>query len=261
MKNLLVPIAAKRGRRLQHADADRRSGVPQAHRSRSTLDPDRARVRERKPDPARERARSAQSRRPPHCAARSRRCGSRRRAPPRGSASSMSTSTIACKRSSSRARLRPSHRLRRRADCGSSPPPSPTVAAPPPRPTGTRSAKLSGGLRADPGASLSGGRDRVSRVPDRVSDEPATGQCTVLARRDVLRAAPVPGRRCRSSRRVMTTIRNRQRSRMRLLKVGYCQDELNNDSAARTALQQVMRQFPDTTAARLASQRLERVSQ
>ena len=46
-----------------------------------------------------------------------------------------------------------------------------------------------------------------------------------------------------------------------LLKVGYCQDELNNDSAARTALQQVMRQFPDTTAARLASQRLERVSQ
>ena len=46
-----------------------------------------------------------------------------------------------------------------------------------------------------------------------------------------------------------------------LLKVGYCQDELKNPAAARTALQQVMRQFPDTTAARLASQRLERVAQ
>ena len=46
-----------------------------------------------------------------------------------------------------------------------------------------------------------------------------------------------------------------------LLKVGYCQDELKNTDAARTALQQVMRQFPDTTAARLAAQRLERLSQ
>ena len=46
-----------------------------------------------------------------------------------------------------------------------------------------------------------------------------------------------------------------------LLKVGYCQSELGNKSAARTALQQVMRQFPDTTAARLASQQLEKLSQ
>lgn len=45
-----------------------------------------------------------------------------------------------------------------------------------------------------------------------------------------------------------------------LLKIAYCQDELDNRSAARTTLQQVMRQFPDTTAARLASQRLERLS-
>jgi tol-pal system protein YbgF len=44
-----------------------------------------------------------------------------------------------------------------------------------------------------------------------------------------------------------------------LLKVGYCQAELGNRDAARTALQQVMRQFPDATAARLASQRLERL--
>jgi tol-pal system protein YbgF len=46
-----------------------------------------------------------------------------------------------------------------------------------------------------------------------------------------------------------------------LLKVGYCQAELGQRDAARTALQQVVRQFPDTTAARLASQRLERLSQ
>jgi tol-pal system protein YbgF len=41
-----------------------------------------------------------------------------------------------------------------------------------------------------------------------------------------------------------------------LLKVGYCQIELGDSSAARSSLQEVMRQFPDTTAARLASQRL-----
>jgi tol-pal system protein YbgF len=41
-----------------------------------------------------------------------------------------------------------------------------------------------------------------------------------------------------------------------LLKVGYCQIELGDRNAARTSLQEVIRQFPDTTAARLASQRL-----
>ena len=46
-----------------------------------------------------------------------------------------------------------------------------------------------------------------------------------------------------------------------LLKIGYCQGELGDKAAARTSLQQVMRQFPDTTAARLASQRLEQLSQ
>jgi len=46
-----------------------------------------------------------------------------------------------------------------------------------------------------------------------------------------------------------------------LLKAGYCQAELGNRDAARTSLQQVMRQYPDTTAARLATQRLERLSQ
>jgi tol-pal system protein YbgF len=46
-----------------------------------------------------------------------------------------------------------------------------------------------------------------------------------------------------------------------LLKVGYCQSELGHKDAARTALQQVMRQYPDTTAARLATQQLEKLSQ
>jgi tol-pal system protein YbgF len=41
-----------------------------------------------------------------------------------------------------------------------------------------------------------------------------------------------------------------------LLKIGYCQIELGDRNAARTSLQEVMRQFPDTTAARLASNRL-----
>jgi tol-pal system protein YbgF len=46
-----------------------------------------------------------------------------------------------------------------------------------------------------------------------------------------------------------------------LLKVGFSQIELGDRNAARTSLQEVMRQFPDTTAARLASQRLDRLSQ
>jgi tol-pal system protein YbgF len=45
-----------------------------------------------------------------------------------------------------------------------------------------------------------------------------------------------------------------------MLKIGYCQNELGDRTAARATLQDVMRQFPDTTAARLASQRLEQLS-
>jgi tol-pal system protein YbgF len=45
-----------------------------------------------------------------------------------------------------------------------------------------------------------------------------------------------------------------------LLKVGFCQAELGQRSEARTSLQEVMRQFPGTTAARLASQRLDRLN-
>lgn len=42
-----------------------------------------------------------------------------------------------------------------------------------------------------------------------------------------------------------------------LLKVGYCNYELGRLDAARTALQQVMRNYPGTTAAELATSRLE----
>jgi tol-pal system protein YbgF len=46
-----------------------------------------------------------------------------------------------------------------------------------------------------------------------------------------------------------------------LLKIGFCNYELQQWDAARDALTRVAREFPDTTAARLASQRLERLVQ
>ena len=46
-----------------------------------------------------------------------------------------------------------------------------------------------------------------------------------------------------------------------LLKVGYCNHELGQVEAARAALREVQRLYPDTTAARLATQRLERIGQ
>lgn len=45
-----------------------------------------------------------------------------------------------------------------------------------------------------------------------------------------------------------------------LLKMGYCNYELERWDAAKTALQRVQSDFPDTTAARLAEQRLQRMS-
>jgi tol-pal system protein YbgF len=44
-----------------------------------------------------------------------------------------------------------------------------------------------------------------------------------------------------------------------LLKIGYCNYELKNFSEARSALTQVVQRFGDTTAARLASQRLAKM--
>ncbi|MYJ96730.1 MAG: tol-pal system protein YbgF [Proteobacteria bacterium] len=46
-----------------------------------------------------------------------------------------------------------------------------------------------------------------------------------------------------------------------LLKIGFCNYELQQWGAAREALQRVIREFPATTAARLATQRLERIVQ
>jgi tol-pal system protein YbgF len=43
-----------------------------------------------------------------------------------------------------------------------------------------------------------------------------------------------------------------------MLKVGYCQTELGDKPAAQTTFEQVIRKFPNTTAARLAAQRLDR---
>lgn len=44
-----------------------------------------------------------------------------------------------------------------------------------------------------------------------------------------------------------------------LLKIGYCNYELNKKGAAEKALRAVVADYPETTAARLASQRLERI--
>ncbi|NLG76546.1 MAG: tol-pal system protein YbgF, partial [Xanthomonadaceae bacterium] len=44
-----------------------------------------------------------------------------------------------------------------------------------------------------------------------------------------------------------------------LLKIGYCNYELKNYPAARSALGQVVSRFGDTTAARLAAQRLTKM--
>ncbi|MYF68729.1 MAG: tol-pal system protein YbgF, partial [Proteobacteria bacterium] len=46
-----------------------------------------------------------------------------------------------------------------------------------------------------------------------------------------------------------------------LLKIGFCNYELQQWGAAREALQRVIREFPATTAARLATQRLAPIVQ
>ncbi len=46
-----------------------------------------------------------------------------------------------------------------------------------------------------------------------------------------------------------------------LLKIGFCHYELRQWNAARVALERVAREFPETTVARLASQRLDRLTQ
>jgi len=63
-----------------------------------------------------------------------------------------------------------------------------------------------------------------------------------------------------SFRRLIETYPQSDKVPDALLKVGFCQAELGERAAARTSLQEVMRQFPGTTAARLASQRLDRLN-
>ena len=46
-----------------------------------------------------------------------------------------------------------------------------------------------------------------------------------------------------------------------VLKIGFCYYELERWDDARIALERVVREYPDTTAARLAVQRLELISQ
>src|SRR5690606_6751951 len=45
-----------------------------------------------------------------------------------------------------------------------------------------------------------------------------------------------------------------------LLKIGYCNYELKNWAEARNALNRVVQQYADTTAARLASQRIAKMA-
>ncbi|MDE2304029.1 MAG: tol-pal system protein YbgF, partial [Gammaproteobacteria bacterium] len=44
-----------------------------------------------------------------------------------------------------------------------------------------------------------------------------------------------------------------------MLKIGYCEYELKHDAAAKRELRAVVAKFPDTTVARLASQRLQKM--
>jgi len=46
-----------------------------------------------------------------------------------------------------------------------------------------------------------------------------------------------------------------------LLKMGYCSYELEQWDAARTSLERVQAEYPETTAARLAGQRLKRMDE
>ena len=107
------------------------------------------------------------------------------------------------------------------------------------------------------GAQVRGGGHGVRDVPDAVPDEPARRQRAVLARRDALRARSVSTTRCRSSARSSSSIRSPAKLPDALLKVGYCQIELGDRSAARTSLQGSDAPVPghDGRAARVAATR------
>jgi len=60
-------------------------------------------------------------------------------------------------------------------------------------------------------------------------------------------------------RKVVTSYNTSRKLPDALLKIGYCQVELGQLAAARKTLADVVRQYPETTAARLASQKLEQI--
>jgi tol-pal system protein YbgF len=59
--------------------------------------------------------------------------------------------------------------------------------------------------------------------------------------------------------RVLDVYPNSRKAPDALLKVGFCQYELGQRDLARVSLESVVRQYPDSTASRLANQRLERM--
>ena len=60
---------------------------------------------------------------------------------------------------------------------------------------------------------------------------------------------------------VITRYPNSRKVPDALLKVGYCNYELKQWDEARAALKRVQGEFPETTAARLAGQRLQRMTE
>ena len=60
---------------------------------------------------------------------------------------------------------------------------------------------------------------------------------------------------------VISRYANSRKAPDALLKMGYCNYELQQWDAARSALRRVQQEFPETTAARLAGQRLERMEE
>jgi tol-pal system protein YbgF len=67
------------------------------------------------------------------------------------------------------------------------------------------------------------------------------------------------GEALKSFRTVVDRFPNSRKMPDALLKIGYCNYELKNWAEARAALNQVVQQYADTTAARLASQRLAKM--
>ena len=77
---------------------------------------------------------------------------------------------------------------------------------------------------------------------------------TLYARRQYLAALP-------AFKKVLDEYPSSSKLPDSLLKIGYCHYELQQWDAAQEVLQRVVREFPETTAGRLAKQRLDRLTQ